>query len=116
MANQTRTTTPKIKDSNPLEDAALKVQAGYESNKKRVNTIITVVLFLVVAVLAYYKLYKGPRENKAAAAAQYAQDYFAKDSLNAALNGDGQHLGFLKIMKKYSGTRVANLCNYYAGV
>jgi TolA-binding protein len=32
------------------------------------------------------------------------------------LNGDGQHLGFLKIMKKFSGTKTANLCNYYAGV
>jgi len=38
------------------------------------------------------------------------------DSLNWALNGDGNNVGFLKIIDKYSGTPAANLAHYYAGV
>jgi tetratricopeptide (TPR) repeat protein len=32
------------------------------------------------------------------------------------LNGDGQSRGVLYVMKNFSGTKAANLCNYYAGV
>ena len=38
------------------------------------------------------------------------------DSLNWALNGDGNNVGFLKIIDKYSGTPAGNLAHYYAGV
>jgi tetratricopeptide (TPR) repeat protein len=31
------------------------------------------------------------------------------------LNGDGQYLGFLKIISKYGGTEAANLAHFYAG-
>jgi hypothetical protein len=42
--------------------------------------------------------------------------YFESDSLNLALNGDGNNLGFLQIVEDYSGTKAGNLANYYAGV
>ncbi len=117
MANSARnnpgTTAPQNNDeSNALDNLMQK----YEQNKKRINTITTVVLGAVVAFFAYQKLYKAPKDEKAATAIAFAQRYFEVDSLNAALNGDGQHLGFLKIQKKYSGTATANLCNYYIGV
>ena len=101
-----------VEDSNPLESIQLK----YEQNKKRINSIVTIVLAAVVGFFAYQKLIKEPREEKASNAISYAQVYFAQDSVNKALNGDGQHIGFLKIIKKYSGTKAANLANYYAGV
>jgi tetratricopeptide (TPR) repeat protein len=116
MANTVRNRpgTEKITSSetNPLEN----IQAKYEQNKQRINTIVTVVLVVVVAFFAYQRLYKAPRETKAANSISSAQTYFQQDSLNKALNGDGQHLGFLKIMKKFSGTKTANLCHYYAGI
>lgn len=99
-------------DFNPM----LTLQARYERNKKRINTIITVILLVIIGGFAYFKLYRAPQEKKAAAAITYAQRYFEADSLDKALNGDGQHSGFLKVMKKYSGTPTANLCHYYAGV
>jgi tetratricopeptide (TPR) repeat protein len=46
----------------------------------------------------------------------YAEIYFAKDSFNLALNGDGQYLGFIDIADEYSGTKPGNLANYYAGL
>ena len=102
----------EVEEVNPLDNLLTK----YEGNKKRINTILTVVLVAIVGFFAYTNLYQGPRETKAATAIGFAQRYFEADSFDRALNGDGQHQGFLKIMKKYSGTATANLCNYYAGV
>src|SRR5690606_22276199 len=41
--------------------------------------------------------------------------YFEADSLDLALNGDGNNLGFLDIIDDYGITDAANLANYYAG-
>ncbi|HTN45900.1 MAG TPA: tetratricopeptide repeat protein [Flavipsychrobacter sp.] len=118
MATNARTQpgTEKISqqepDFNPLEN----LQGKYDGNKKTINMVVTIVLALIVGFFAYQKLYKEPRDNKAANAISFAQSYFQQDSLDKALNGDGQHKGFLKIMKQYSGTKTANLCNYYVGV
>jgi len=105
-----RTTT--IEEPNPLD----KIQFTYEKNKKQINAVVTVVLVLIVGFFAYRTLYKEPRNRKASFAISYAQQYFQQDSLIMALNGDGQHDGFLRIIKKYSGTSTANLANYYAGI
>ncbi len=106
---ETRTT---IQDSNPLDN----IQDTYEKNSKRINTIGMVVLLAVVGVFAYLKFVKAPKETKAANAIAYAQTYFATDSLQKALNGDGQHIGLLQIIKRYGGTESGNLAQYYAGL
>lgn len=117
MANSARN-TPGAEQVTEVEDSKVldNLMNKYEGNKKRINTIVTVVLAAVVGYFAYDKLYNEPRENKAATAVAFAQRYFEADSVDKALNGDGQHQGFLKILKKYDGTSTANLCNYYAGV
>lgn len=115
MANRARNTpgsSGQHNDFNPLG----KVQVMYEQQKKRINTIAIAVLALVVGFFAYQQLYKTPKEIKAANAISYAQTYFQQDSLSLALNGDGQHAGFLKIMQRFSGTKAANLASYYAGI
>ena len=45
-----------------------------------------------------------------------AEKYFAIDSSNLVLNGDGTSKGVLYIIKQYSGTPSANLAKYYAGI
>lgn len=42
--------------------------------------------------------------------------YFEADSLDLALNGDGNNPGFKDIVQDYKMTEAANLANYYAGV
>lgn len=117
MANTARN-KPGAEKITDIEEVKVldNLMTKYESNKKRINTIVTVVLVAIVGYFAYTNLYKEPRENKAATSVAFAQRYFESDSFDRALNGDGQHLGFLKIMKKFSGTSTANLCNYYAGI
>jgi tetratricopeptide (TPR) repeat protein len=101
-----------VEDNNALET----LQVKYEKNKKPINTAITVILLAVVGFFAYQNLYKAPRDRKAATAISYAQHYYEVDSFQRALNGDGQHQGFLNIIKKYSGTSSENISHYYAGM
>jgi TolA-binding protein len=93
-----------------------KLENFYENNKKNINTGLTIVAIAIIGYFSYEKLYLGPQEEKAGTAISFAQRYFEVDSLNKALNGDGQHNGFLQVEKKYGGTKVGNLCHYYAGV
>ena len=46
----------------------------------------------------------------------YAKQYFERDSLDLALNGDGQNYGFLDIIKEYKGTDAENMSRYFAGI
>ena len=109
LSNRTASTTD---DNNALD----RIQGLYEKNKTVINGILTAVLLIVAGVFAYFRLYLAPREAKATAKVFYAQQFFAADSLERALQGDGQHPGFIKIIKDYGGTKTANLCHYYAGM
>jgi len=87
--------------------------------EKNQNTIIIVVGVLVVLVLAFFgvrRFYIEPREEEAQSLIYKAEQYFAKDSLNLALNGDGVYPGFLEIIDDYNWTKTSRLANYYAGI
>ena len=112
VTNQPGVEKVVVEENQTLDNIQLK----YEQNKKRINTAVTVVLALVVGFFAYQKLYKEPNEAKAANAMSFAQQNVQIFSMNKALNGEGQRLGFVRIAKKYSGTKAGNLANYYAGV
>ena len=73
------------------------------------------VILLAAAYFGYKYLYKEPQEKKAADAIYKAWDYFQKDSLKQALNGDGQFPGFEKVISQYGGTKQGNLAKYAAG-
>lgn len=105
-----RTTTRAASD--PME----KIQFYYETHKKAITGVSTAILLIAVAVFGYFRLYLAPREAKASSKIFYAQEYFAADSMERALQGDGQHAGFIKIIRDYSGTKTANLAHYYAGI
>jgi TolA-binding protein len=82
--------------------------------------IITIVAAAIIILgggwLAYKYMVVEPKERKAEEAMWRAQDYFAQDSLQKALKGDGQSAGFEKIASQYKGTDAGELANYYAGV
>jgi len=80
--------------------------------------IIIACLAIIVAAggwLIYKNFVQAPKEKKAAEAMFKAEEYWRMDSVNLALNGDGQNLGFLKIISKYDGTKAADLAHFYAG-
>lgn len=82
----------------------------------KITTIIAVaVIILGGGFLAYKYMIVEPKEQKAEEAIWRAEDYFAQDSLDKALKGDGQSAGFEKIASQYKGTDAGELANYYAG-
>ena len=117
MSTTTRPQPLSNREASPQEVNALdRVQFLYEKNKKVINGVLTGALVIGALTFAYFRLYLAPRETKAASKVFYAQQYFAADSFQRALQGDGQHPGFLKVMKDFSGTKTSNLCHYYAGI
>lgn len=99
------------------EIASAKV-AQRDLNKyiKPLATIAVILVLIIAGWLGYQNFIVKPKENKAQTAIAVAQEYFAADSFRLALNGDGQNKGFVAIMKSFSGTKTANLAQYYAGI
>jgi tetratricopeptide (TPR) repeat protein len=88
-------------------------------SKKNQQLIIYIIVGGLIAaggILGYTELYQKPREAKAADAMFLAEKYFAQDSSNLVLNGDGTGKGVLYIIKEFGGTSAANLAKYYAGI
>jgi len=63
-----------------------------------------------------YRYYLGNQNEIAQADMFQAVFYFEQDSLDLALNGDGNNYGFKEILNEYPGTDAANLASYYTGV
>lgn len=117
MANRARNQQSVVRESNdsiinPLETLEL----FYDRYKKIINPAATAIVVIGLGIFVYIKFIKQPSEQKAGAAMYYPQLYFQADSLNMAINGDGQHPGFAKLTKKHAGTDAANLGLYYQGI
>ena len=97
---------------DPLETA----MGFWENNKKIIIGISAAIILIAGGWLVYKKWFKEPNELRASESMYKAEAYFAADSLDKALNGDGVNKGFLYIIKNYGGTESGNLAHYYAGV
>jgi len=82
---------------------------------KQLSLAALIIIFIVGAWYAYQEFYQSPKEKKAVEALFRAEEYYRKDSIALALNGDGQNLGFIKLIEKHNGTQAANLTCFYAG-
>ncbi len=100
---------------NLEQDFLLKAEGFWKTNQKKIFIALGVVVVLVGGLYAY-KWYAKGAETKAQEAMFVAEDYFAKDSFNLALNGNGKDKGFLYIMKNHSGTDAGKLAKGYAGL
>ena len=87
-----------------------------KNNQKTLSYALSIVVIVIAGYFGYTELYQNPRETKAADAMYTAEKYFAIDSSNLVLNGDGASKGVLYIIKQFSGTPSANLAKYYAGI
>jgi TolA-binding protein len=94
-------------------------QAPVSITKKNQQLIVYLLAGGLIAagvIFGYTELYQKPLEAKAADAMYVAEKYFANDSSELVLNGDGTSKGVLYIIKEFSGTKAANLAKYYAGM
>ncbi|MCB0516436.1 MAG: hypothetical protein R2798_13205 [Chitinophagales bacterium] len=89
----------------------------FEENKKLVIGITAAILLVAFVYFYFTRVYIPTQEEVAQKDMFMAQQYFAKDSFNLALNGDGNYPGFKEITQDYSSfTNAVNLANYYAGI
>ena len=99
-----------------VEEALGRTEQFIEKNQKILMYIITGIIVVVLGYFGYQRLYISPMEQNAQDEIFMAQKYFDVDSLNRALHGDGNALGFLDIIDEYGATKTGNLARYYAGV
>ena len=97
------------------DDIVIKAKSFWEHNSKKILIITGALLLLVGGIIAYRNFVSEPNERKAAEAMFRAQDYFNRDSVRLALNGDNINPGFLKVISRFGGTNAANLAHFYAG-
>ncbi len=103
-------------ESRGFQGSINKAERFYLKNNKAINIIGLVIIVLIGGYFGYKYLYVKPHEKKAEAMVFKAQQYFAKDSFQLALNGDGNNYGYLQVIKRYGHTKVGNQAKYAAGV
>ncbi|MBN8856537.1 MAG: hypothetical protein BGO55_17220 [Sphingobacteriales bacterium 50-39] len=98
-------------EKNPVDE----LQKFWGRWGKQASYGLLVLAILVAGYFGYKNFISEPKEAEANKAIFRAEEYYREDSTKLALNGDNANPGFLKVISKYSGTKAANLANFYAG-
>jgi tetratricopeptide (TPR) repeat protein len=100
-----------------VEEALSKTEQFIENNQKTLISVLVIIVAIVLGFMGYNKLYLQPKEKEARSQMYMAEMFFAQDSLDKALYGDGGfNPGFIEIADDYGVTKSAKLANYYAGI
>ena len=99
-----------------VEQAFSRTEIFFEKNQKIILIVVGVIVVIILGFFGFKRFYLAPRETEAQGQMFMAEKYFEMDSINKALNGDGNYLGFLDIIDQYGITKCANLSHYYAGI
>jgi len=99
-----------------VEETLDRTEAFIEKNKTMLTTVVVIIIVAVGGFFIFRNYYQAPRERQSQSQIFMAQKYFAKDSLDLALMGDGNYPGFLDIIDDYGSTKAGNLSRYYAGI
>jgi len=113
MANKKDQSEEVIVD---VQEVYSKTETFINENKNTLSTVVAVIAVIIGGYFAYNSFYLAPMQDEAQEQMFMAEKYFAKDSMNLAIHGDAQNLGFLEIADQYSGTKAGNLAHYYLGI
>jgi tetratricopeptide (TPR) repeat protein len=110
----------KSKAENPqglknVEQTLTKTEQYLEENYKQLLYVLGGVVILV-GIFWLGRLWQNKKNDEAQSQMYQAQRWLEMDSLKLALNGDGNYLGFLDIIKNYKMTKAGNLAKYCAGI
>ncbi len=87
-----------------------------EKHKTPVTIAVVAILVIVAGLLGYKKFVSEPRAKQAQDMIWKAQYYSEIDSLDKAMNGDGNYLGFSQVADEYGSTTTGNLAKFYIAV
>ncbi len=113
-----------------VEEALSKTELWIENNQKTLWIILIALLIVAFAIygISRYRTKRNETaknlsfpseisfEEKATQAIDFASYYMQNENYATALNGDGEKVGFLDIVKDYGSTKAGNLAAYYAGI
>ncbi len=99
-----------------VEEAFSKTEQFIEQYQQIILIVIGVIIVVILGFFGFKRFYLAPKEKDAQSQMFMAEKYFEQDSLQKALNGDGQYLGFLAVIDEFGMTKSANLSHYYAGI
>lgn len=99
-----------------IEESLGKTEQFIVNNQRSLSVVIFLIVLIVLGYFGFNKYYLEPKTEEAYDQMYSAQFYFQIDSLDKALYGDGNHLGFIDIASEYSLTKPGDLANYYAGI
>ena len=103
-----------LENAEVLAEKVEGVEHWVEQNPKIVFGILGVIA-LVVGGYFGFRFWLDSQDDQAQKEMFQAVRYFEADSLNLAMSGDGNNLGFKQIIEDYAMTDAGNLANFYAG-
>jgi tetratricopeptide (TPR) repeat protein len=115
MAKKVEHKAEILENPQALAEKLQGAETWMERNPKLVVGI-AVGIALIVGGYFGFQYYKDNQNAEAQQEMFQAVYYFEADSLELALNGDGNNLGFRDIIQEYKMSDAANLASYYAGV
>ncbi|PLX14582.1 MAG: tetratricopeptide repeat protein [Marinilabiliales bacterium] len=99
-----------------IEESLSKTEGFIVENQNVISIVVGVVVVVILAYFGFQRYYMDPQNLEAQEQMFNAQRFFEADSLEKALQGDGNSMGFVQIAEDYSLTKAGNLANYYAGL
>jgi len=100
-----------------LVEAKEQAQDFFEANQNYLLGGLVALVVIIGGWFSYANFYQKPRQEEAVEQMREAERQFAQDSFALALDNPGNgYPGFLGIIDSYSGTKAANLAQYYAGI
>jgi tetratricopeptide (TPR) repeat protein len=107
----------KKDDLQQVNEALSRSEQFIEKNQKNILIAIALIVVLVSGVLLFRHSYLIPKEKEAQEMIYEGEQYFALDSFQVAITGDGaDFIGFEGIMDEYRVTKTAKLAAAYAGL
>jgi len=112
------TKNPVEKDElQQVNEALGRSEQFVEKNKKPILIALAAIIVVVGGILLFRYTYLIPKEKEAQEMIFMGEQYFAIDSFQVALNGDGaEYIGFEGIIDDYGVTKTAKLAAAYAGL
>ena len=99
-----------------VDELYSKSEQFVDKNRKQLTLGLGGAAALILVVIGYSSLVVAPQNTAAEEAAFMAEHYFAKDSADLAMLGDGFNAGFEEILSDHSGTPAAARATFELGI
>ncbi len=110
----------KVNNQKPEHNEAVgtaisKTEDFLHKNKKTIIYSLSGLAVVALLIVGYIYLLHKPRQKEAIDQTFVAEQYFRADNFEAALNGDGNALGFSQLINEY-GKKCGEAVYFYAGI